>query len=66
MFGGFTERSQKAFYFAAEEAQKMGHNFIGTEHVLLGVADEGGQASKILRDLGATNDKIREIIKLDI
>lgn len=62
MFGGFTERSQKAFYLAAEEAQKMGHNFIGTEHVLLGIADESGQASKILRDLGATNDKIRAII----
>jgi ATP-dependent Clp protease ATP-binding subunit ClpC len=62
MFEGFTERSQKTFYFAAEEAQKMGHNFIGTEHALLGVADEGGQGAKILRDMGVTNEKIRRII----
>ena len=62
MFGGFTERSQKAFYLAAEEAQKMGHNYIGTEHILLGIADEGGQAAKILRDMGVTDDKIRDAI----
>ncbi|HBG39100.1 MAG TPA: hypothetical protein DDW58_07630, partial [Clostridiaceae bacterium] len=47
MFGGFTERSQKALYYAAGEAQKLGHNYMGTEHVLLGIALEGGQASKI-------------------
>lgn len=62
MFNGFTERSQKSFYLAAEEAQKMGHNFIGTEHVLLGISDEGGQACKILSDSGITPDKIRKII----
>lgn len=62
MFNGFTERSQKSFYLAAEEAQKLGHNFIGTEHVLLGIADEGGQASKTLLEAGIQPDKIRKII----
>ncbi|MCX7883713.1 MAG: ATP-dependent Clp protease ATP-binding subunit [Caloramator sp.] len=62
MFGGFTERSQRVFYTAAEEAQKLGHNYIGTEHVLLGIAKEGGQASKILKEFGAIENKIRELI----
>lgn len=62
MFGGFTERSQKSLYSAAEEAQKLGHNYMGTEHVLLGIAVEGGQAAKILGDIGVTDDKIREAI----
>ncbi|SKA96106.1 ATP-dependent Clp protease ATP-binding subunit ClpC [Caloramator quimbayensis] len=62
MFGGFTERSQRVFYTAAEEAQKLGHNYIGTEHVLLGIAKEGGQASKILKEFGAAENKIRELI----
>lgn len=62
MFGGFTQRSQRALYMAAEEAQRLGHNFIGTEHVLLGISLEGGQASKLLDDMGITGDKIRELI----
>ncbi|EYE88935.1 ATP-dependent Clp protease ATP-binding protein [Fervidicella metallireducens AeB] len=66
MFSGFTERSQKVLYAAAEEAQKLGHNYLGTEHVLLGIAIEGGQASKILSDTGVTADKIRqEIIDIE-
>lgn len=62
MFGGFTERSQRAFYTAAEEAQRLGHSYIGTEHVLLGIVKEGGQASKILKDFGVTENKIRDLI----
>lgn len=62
MFGGFTERSQKSLYSAAEEAQKLGHNYMGTEHVLLGIIVEGGQAAKILGEMGVTDDKIREAI----
>lgn len=62
MFGGFTERSQKSLYSAAQEAQKLGHNYLGTEHVLLGITLEGGQATKILGEMGVTDDKIREAI----
>jgi ATP-dependent Clp protease ATP-binding subunit ClpC len=62
MLNGFTERSQKAFYLAAEEAKKMAHSFIGTEHVLLGIASEGGTASRLLKELGANSDRIRKII----
>lgn len=62
MFGGFTERSQKSLYSAAEEAQKLGHNYMGTEHVLLGIIVEGGQGAKLLGEMGVTGDKIREAI----
>jgi ATP-dependent Clp protease ATP-binding subunit ClpC len=62
MFGGFTERSQKAFYDSAEEAQKLGHNYVGTEHILLGIIREGGNASKVLREMGVTEDRVRESI----
>jgi ATP-dependent Clp protease ATP-binding subunit ClpC len=62
MFGGFTERSQKAFIAAAESAKNLGHNYIGTEHVLLGIALEGGQASKLLSEAGATAEKITNSI----
>jgi ATP-dependent Clp protease ATP-binding subunit ClpC len=62
LFGGFTERSQKSLYSAAQEAQKLGHNYMGTEHVLLGITLEGGQAAKILGEMGVTDEKIREAI----
>lgn len=62
MFAGFTERSQKAFYLAAEEAQGLGHNFMGTEHVLLGIVKEGGQAARVLNEMGITEDGIRDLI----
>ncbi len=62
MFAGFTERSQKAFYLAAEEAQSLGHNFMGTEHVLLGIVKEGGQAARVLNEMGITEDGIRDLI----
>lgn len=62
MFGGFTERSQKALYFAAEEAQELNHNFMGTEHVLLGIIREGGPASKVLKDSGINIDNLKQAI----
>ena len=62
MFGGFTERSQKALYYAAEEAQQLNHNFMGTEHVLLGIVKEGGPASKVLKDAGVNIDNLRQAV----
>jgi len=62
MFNGFTERSQRALQFAAEEAKNFNHNYIGTEHLLLGIIREGGQAAKVLKDLGANDEKIRDLI----
>jgi ATP-dependent Clp protease ATP-binding subunit ClpC len=62
MFGGFTERSQKVFYASAEEAQRLGHGYVGTEHILLGILKEGGHAAKILKDMDITEDKVRDVI----
>ncbi|MGE4273378.1 MAG: ATP-dependent Clp protease ATP-binding subunit [Desulfitobacterium sp.] len=59
----FTEKALKALQFAAEEAQRMGSNVIGTEHLLLGLVDEGeGIAAKSLLGIGVTPEKIREQI----
>ncbi|MGI1658342.1 MAG: ATP-dependent Clp protease ATP-binding subunit [Desulfitobacterium sp.] len=59
----FTEKALKALQFAAEEAQRMGSNVIGTEHLLLGLVDEGeGIAAKSLLGIGVTPEKVREQI----
>ncbi len=41
MFGRFTERAQKAILLAQEEAKDLRHNYVGTEHILLGLLKEG-------------------------
>ena len=59
----FTPRAKKALELALREALSLGHNYIGTEHVLLGLAHEReGVAAQILVDLGAGPDAIRERI----
>ncbi len=64
MFGRFTERAQKVLSFAQEEAQRLGHNNIGTEHILLGLIREGdGIAAKALKALGLDLDRIREEVE---
>ena len=53
MFGRFTERAQHVLVLAQEEAKRLNHNFIGTEHILLGLVREGsGFASRSLQILG--------------
>ena len=53
LFGRFTERAQKVLALAQEEAVRLGHNSIGTEHILLGLVREGdGIAAKALVALG--------------
>ncbi|WP_078551141.1 ATP-dependent protease ATP-binding subunit ClpC [Bacillus alkalicellulosilyticus] len=60
MFGRFTERAQKVLALAQEEAIRLGHNNIGTEHILLGLIREGeGIAAKALQALGLGSDKIQ-------
>ena len=47
----FTERAQMALSKAQEAAQNMGHSYVGTEHLLLGIASEGeGLGAKVLRE----------------
>jgi mannose-6-phosphate isomerase-like protein (cupin superfamily) len=60
-FLGMTERSRTAVSLAKAEAQRMRHDFIGTEHLLLGLILEGsGQAAKTLQDLGIDREWARE------
>jgi ATP-dependent Clp protease ATP-binding subunit ClpC len=56
----FTPRAKKALELAAEEARSLGHNYIGTEHLLLGLIREGeGIASQVLLNLGLDLNSVR-------
>ncbi|OGX31887.1 MAG: hypothetical protein A3G37_04245 [Omnitrophica WOR_2 bacterium RIFCSPLOWO2_12_FULL_46_30] len=56
----FTPRAKKALELAAEEARALGHNYIGTEHILLGLIREGESvASQVLLNLGLDLDRVR-------
>ena len=62
----FTPRSKKALELSAEEARALGHNYIGTEHLLLGLVKEGvGMAYRVLLNLGLDLAKLRnEVMEL--
>jgi ATP-dependent Clp protease ATP-binding subunit ClpC len=62
----FTPRATKVLELALREALSLGHDYIGTEHILLGlVREDGGVAARILVDLDADAEKIRdEIIRM--
>ena len=62
----FTPRAKKALELAAEEARSLGHNYIGTEHLLLGLIREGeGVASQVLLNLGLDLNSVRnEVMEL--
>ncbi len=62
----FTPRAKKALELAAEEARSLGHNYIGTEHLLLGLIKEGeGVASQVLLNLGLDLNSVRnEVMEL--
>lgn len=58
---GITPRVKKVFELANDEAQKWGVNYVGTEHLLLGLAREGeGVAAQVLMDLGISTESIRK------
>ncbi|WP_017186389.1 ATP-dependent protease ATP-binding subunit ClpC [Alkalibacillus haloalkaliphilus] len=64
MFGRFTERAQKVLALSQEEAVRLGHNNIGTEHILLGLIKEGdGIAAKALKSLNVTVEQIQEEVE---
>ena len=61
IFDRFTERAKKVLGLARKEAQDLNHDYIGTEHLLLGLIREGGGvAANVLRNLGVDIDRIRE------
>lgn len=63
-FGRFTERAQRALVYAQEEAKRLGHNYVGTEHLLLGLLQENeGVAAQVLKEEGIDADRVREQIE---
>src|SRR5260221_7387449 len=66
-FDKFTERARRVLNMAEEEAQRFNHNYIGTEHLLLGlVRESGGVAAKVLNNLGVELDKVRSAVEFII
>ncbi|KJS17231.1 MAG: Clp protease ClpX [Peptococcaceae bacterium BRH_c4b] len=57
-----TPRGKKVLELSVEEARSMGHKYVGTEHILLGLIREGeGIAARVLNELGADQNKLRQI-----
>ena len=66
-FDKFTERARKVLSLAQEEAQRFNHNYIGTEHLLLGLVREGdGVAAKVLSSLNVELTKVRSAVEFII
>ena len=60
MFERFTDRARRVVVLAQEEARRLNHNYIGTEHILLGLIQEGeGHAAKALDELNINIDSVR-------
>ncbi len=60
----FSAGAQKVVFISQEEAKKLNHDYVGTEHLLLGLAYAQGEiSSKILKDLGVSGDKIKQEIE---
>ncbi|GAA5007400.1 Clp protease N-terminal domain-containing protein [Actinopolymorpha pittospori] len=61
LFERFTDGARRVVVLAQEEARQLGHNYIGTEHLLLGLMHEGsGEAARALAGAGLTLDGVRE------
>ena len=64
MFERFTDRARRVVVLAQEEARMLNHNYIGTEHILLGLIHEGeGVAAKALESLGISLDAVRQQVE---
>jgi ATP-dependent Clp protease ATP-binding subunit ClpA len=66
-FERFSERARKVLQLAQEEAQRFNHNYIGTEHLLLGLVREGdGVAARVLNNMGVQLPKVRSAVEFII
>src|SRR5687767_1252485 len=64
MFERFTDRARRVVVLAQEEARMLNHNYIGTEHILLGLSHEGeGVAAKALESLGSSLELVRQRVE---
>jgi ATP-dependent Clp protease ATP-binding subunit ClpA len=60
MFERFTDRARRSLFLSQEEARRLNHNYVGTEHLLLGLVSEGqGVAAKALESLGISLEAVR-------
>ncbi len=60
----FTQRARRVLSLAHEEAEKLNHNYIGTEHLLLGlIREEGGVAGRVLRELGLDPSRVKDVVE---
>jgi ATP-dependent Clp protease ATP-binding subunit ClpC len=66
-FEKFSEKARKVLSLAQEEAQRFNHNYIGTEHILLGLVKESdGAAARILISLSLELNKVRSAVEFII
>ena len=66
-FKGFTEKANKAMNFAIDYAKNLGHTYIGSEHMLLGILKEDtGVAAEVLQKLDVTLEKMEAIVKQEV
>ena len=66
-FDLFTDRARDAVELAQDEARRLGHNYIGTEHLLLGLVREGdGVAARVLGNMGVQLPKVRSAVEFII
>jgi ATP-dependent Clp protease ATP-binding subunit ClpC len=60
----FTQRARRVLSLAHQEAERMRHNYIGTEHLLMGlIREEGGVAGRVLRELGLEVSRVQEMVE---
>ena len=60
----FTQRARRVLSLAHQEAERMRHNYIGTEHLLIGlIREEGGVAGRVLRELGLEVERVQELVE---
>ncbi len=60
----FTQRARRVLSLAHEEAERLHHNYIGTEHLLLGlIREEGGVAGRVLRNLGLDPARVKDMVE---
>ena len=63
-FDRFTKRARRVLSLAQEEAQRLKHNYIGTEHLLLGlIREENGVAVKVLQELGVKPQRVKDMVE---
>ena len=65
-FDKFTDRARKVLTLAQDEAQRFNHNYIGTEHLLLGLVREGRVAARVLENMNVELSKVRQAVEFII